>query len=76
MSPLQERKFAHEPVFSQHRGKVKVACRCGDFQSAKFANDEEGFAWDKARRAYKEHVGLREREIKPSILRQLQDRFA
>lgn len=70
MTPLQERKFAHEPVYCQQRGRVKVYCRCGRFQSPRH-DDFEG-----AQDAYKKHVGIRERELKPSLLMQLKEHFA
>lgn len=57
MSPLQERRFAHEPVYCQHKGKIKVYCRCG-VQSRKFPS------MDEAVKAYVTHVGLKEMERK------------
>lgn len=56
-SPLQERRFAHEPVICKQKGKLKLYCRCGT-QAPPMDSLTE------ALHAYSLHVGLKEMERK------------
>ena len=72
MTQIKGRRFAHEPIFCVHRGKVKVYCSCGA-QSPLFSGaDDQGIrdverAYTDAQESYTNHVGLKEMQQKKLV---------